>query len=128
MAAVNKASPAAKKAPSPKAPTAPTRRRVVDDEDAPKATTSVVTDPAPKAPEPASEPKTKPVVGDGIVDTPEEALKAAKERVIARVPRTFRLRLSSHSVITYPEGAYAMDKEHALHWYSKANGVTIVEG
>lgn len=49
------------------------------------------------------------------------------ESVIVSVPRAFNLRITNEKVIQYPMGAYSMPKDHAEHWYSKANGVTVVE-
>jgi hypothetical protein len=48
-------------------------------------------------------------------------------KVIVNVPKAFRLTLNDGRTIPYPAGAYGMPVKHADHWYSKANGVTVVE-
>jgi hypothetical protein len=63
---------------------------------------------------------------------PQEAVAEAVEEgmpdVIVMVPKAFKLRMNDHVVIDYPAGAYSMPREHAEHWYAKANKVTIVKG
>lgn len=55
-------------------------------------------------------------------------IEAAVPDVIVMVPKAFKLRMNDHVVIDYPAGAYPMPREHAEHWYAKANKVTIVKG
>lgn len=50
----------------------------------------------------------------------------AEERVFVNVPKKFKLTLNNHAVITIEPGAQMMAKDIATHWYSIANGVTIV--
>lgn len=47
------------------------------------------------------------------------------DEVLATVPKAFQLTDDDHNPHKYPVGTYMMTREHAMHWYSKANGVTL---
>jgi hypothetical protein len=71
----------------------------------------------PKSPTPPVPPAaTAPVVevADELVDT-----------VTVTVPKAFKLRLDGHKELSFKAGVQEMEREHAEHWYSKANGVNI---
>lgn len=61
--------------------------------------------------------------------TDEEAQQAEEDAklgvVVVVVPKKYNLRLDNDRVITYHAGVQDMDRAHAEHWYSKANGVKI---
>jgi len=84
--------------PTPEAPEAP----VVEEAVAPEA--------APEAP--VVEEAVAPVADDGVY-------------VTVTVPKAFRLAVEPNKVVDYPAGICEMLIEHAEHWYSVANGVTI---
>jgi hypothetical protein len=48
--------------------------------------------------------------------------------VVVVVPKTFILNLDHHKSVTYQAGTQRMERSHADHWWSKANGVAIFEG
>jgi hypothetical protein len=45
--------------------------------------------------------------------------------VTVTVPKAFKLRTTHDHVVDYAAGICEMPLEHAEHWYSVANGVTI---
>lgn len=49
------------------------------------------------------------------------------DAVLVTVPKDFHLVLDHHHDVKYRAGTYEMPVEHAEHWWSKANGVTLVE-
>lgn len=58
--------------------------------------------------------------------TAEEAPVATPSKMITvTVPRGFQLRVDDHTVLPVKAGVQEMLEEHALHWYSVANGVTV---
>jgi hypothetical protein len=62
--------------------------------------------------EPVAEEAQAPVVDAGVY-------------VTVTVPKAFKLRTTHDHVVDYAAGICEMPVEHAEHWYSKANGVTI---
>lgn len=48
--------------------------------------------------------------------------------VVAVVPKQYILNLDHHKSVTYQAGTQRMERSHADHWWSKANGVTIFVG
>lgn len=58
---------------------------------------------------------------------PETEVPAATpgKTVTVTVPRGFQLRVDDHTVVPVKPGVQEMLEEHATHWYSVANGVTI---
>lgn len=48
------------------------------------------------------------------------------DTVVANVPKAFKLMDDDGRTHEYGPGQVVMTKEHAEHWYAKANGVTIV--
>lgn len=50
------------------------------------------------------------------------------DMVIAVVPKQFTLNLDHHKQFTYKPGTQRMERDHANHWWSVANGVTIFQG
>lgn len=57
--------------------------------------------------------------------TKSEAAAASDDNVLVTVPTAFRLALDHHHEIPYQAGTYKMPKEHAEHWWAKANGVKL---
>lgn len=64
--------------------------------------------------------------------TTEEEIVAVEgellDMVIAVVPKQFTLNLDHHKQFTYKPGTQRMERDHANHWWSVANGVTIFKG
>lgn len=52
-------------------------------------------------------------------------LNLPEGHVLVHVPRAYRLMLDSGIQVPYAAGTPHMPREHALHWYSKDNGVTL---
>ena len=50
------------------------------------------------------------------------------DMVIVTVPQQFTLNLDHNSQVTYKAGVQKMERAHAEHWFSKAQGVTVFEG
>jgi hypothetical protein len=48
--------------------------------------------------------------------------------VVVVVPKQYILNLDHHKSVTYQAGTQRMERSHADHWWSKANGVTIFVG
>ena len=42
------------------------------------------------------------------------------------VPKDFQLRLDQHHCKTFVRGEQDMERQHALHWFAVANGVTVL--
>jgi hypothetical protein len=77
---------------------------------------SVVVDAADPAPTLFAEAKEVVEVADELVDT-----------VTATVPKAFKLRIDNFREITFKAGVQEMERAHAAHWYSHANGVRIYD-
>jgi hypothetical protein len=56
-----------------------------------------------------------------------EAMSTTKmeDMVIVTVPNPFKLTLDDHTPVEYGSGVQEMPHEHANHWFSKAQGVTV---
>ena len=71
------------------------------------------------------------VTSGAAADTTEQAPEVAAsvatsgKTVTVTVPRGFQLRVDDHTVRVIKPGVQEMLEEHATHWYSVANGVTI---
>lgn len=60
------------------------------------------------------------------VPTPASMLPTA-DTVLTTVPVPFKLTIDHHHDVAYPAGTVRMPREHAEHWWAKANGVTIAK-
>ena len=91
-----------------------TGQDVVEDQTdvAPEAAPEAAPEPTPDAPEAPVVEEATPVADDGVY-------------VTVTVPKAFRLAVEPNKVVDYPAGICEMLIEHAEHWYSVANGVTI---
>ena len=76
--------------------------------------------------------KTEEMTGDVVSEpvlevAPVETPVAGElvDMVTATVPKAFILRLDHFREIQFKAGVQEMERAHADHWYSKANGVTI---
>ena len=49
------------------------------------------------------------------------------ELVLVKIPKAYRLIDDGHIEHRYAAGMFKMRRDHAEHWYSKANGVTVEE-
>lgn len=47
------------------------------------------------------------------------------DEVLCTIPKSFTLTDDDHKPHPYKPGTYNMPREHAMHWYAKANGVTV---
>ena len=122
---------AAKKA-LPKVPAATTKRRRSADDDESAGSTAEANDTlAGGADTIAGGADT--VTGGATGEAATEAVMQAADEVTAddsvfvSVPKAFQLRLTHEKVLSIPSGARSMPRAHAEHWYSQANGVTILE-
>lgn len=68
----------------------------------------------------------------GYMDRPSMAAPSAdvvqlhqSDEVLATIPKAFKLTDDDHNPHTYPVGTYMMPRDHAMHWYAKANGVKL---
>lgn len=52
---------------------------------------------------------------------------ADDEIIMANVKQAFNFTDDNHKTTRYEAGAQKMPRSHAEHWYSQANGVTIVK-
>lgn len=50
------------------------------------------------------------------------------EYVTAVIPHNYTLRIDNHRILNFVQGTQKMEREHAEHWFSVANGVTIFKG
>lgn len=57
--------------------------------------------------------------------TAKMADAATRGKVIAIVPKEFRLTVQGNQVIVIRPGTQELDEEHARHWWSKRMGVKI---
>lgn len=65
-----------------------------------------------------------------LADTPdsgmsEETHDAAPQDPVVIIPKTYTLTLDNGGTVSYSAGTQTMPMEHAMHWWSKASGVTI---
>jgi hypothetical protein len=58
-----------------------------------------------------------------LVETP--VVGELVDMVTATVPKAFTLRLDHFREINFKAGVQEMERSHAEHWYSKANGVMV---
>lgn len=87
------------------------------------------------APEQAATEATEPEVTQPPVAAEETAATApeqapaspAEGKVTVTVPKAFKLQSDLGAVHEYKAGVQEMDREHAEHWYAKANGVEIYQ-
>lgn len=56
-----------------------------------------------------------------------KANEPSGDTVTVVVPKDFHLVLDHHHDVKYRTGTYEMPVEHAEHWWSKANGVKLVD-
>ena len=73
-------------------------------------------------------------VGGAAVVTPPAPPPVARKRAklasdeeveVEPTPKHFQMLDDNHQMHVYPAGTTSMLKEHAEHWYAKANGVTV---
>ena len=62
-------------------------------------------------------------LADTQTATPEEPVAQADPIVI--IPKPFTLTLDSGGTVAYTAGTQTMPMEHAMHWWSRVQGVTI---
>ena len=79
---------------------------------------------APTAPTPPVETPPAPV---SQAPAPVEDEAPARLTVTVTVPRAFQLRTDDNNVHLIKAGVQEMDPAMAMHWYSKANGVTVYQ-
>lgn len=61
----------------------------------------------------------------GMVEKVEAVVAEAVDTVTVTVPKAFKLMLDHFHVKEFKAGVQEMERAHAEHWYSKANGVVI---
>jgi hypothetical protein len=62
---------------------------------------------------------------EALEDEEAEDEKKEANLVVVNVPKKFSLRLDNDVILHFVAGVQDMDRAHAEHWYSKANGVKI---
>jgi len=78
--------------------------------------------PAPATPEPDA-----PAQETTIVDKVEKIEAEVVEMVTVTVPKAFKLRIDAFRELVVKAGVQEMERLHAEHWYSVANGVTVYD-
>lgn len=64
-----------------------------------------------------------------VIDVPVVApAQIDSSKVTVVIPKSFNLTLDDRTVVAYKAGTQNIPREHAEHWYAKANGVTIFTG
>ena len=62
-----------------------------------------------------------------IVDKVEKIEAELVDMVTVTVPKAFKLRIDSFRELVIKAGVQEMERLHAEHWYSVANGVTVYD-
>ena len=94
--------------------------------------TAAETDPAVVTPAPTQEntPSVPPVVAPVVVEPvaitpPVEVASELVDTVTVTVPKAFKLRVDNFRELEIKAGIQEMERQHADHWYSVANGVQV---
>lgn len=80
-------------------------------------------------PAPTENPVQPPPVVESVVAKVEEAVEKVAAEIVdtvtVTIPKAFQLRMENNTVHPYKAGVQEMLREHAEHWWARANGVVI---
>lgn len=74
-----------------------------------------------------AQPNRRRLVTSNAENTDSQAVDVESDDVDVNVTKAFTLTLDGHQPVYYQPGIQPMPREHAEHWFAKAQGVTVYD-